>query len=205
MEYIDVLEKIFGSRTESRILKFLVRHPGEFFRVGQVAKKTLSNYNTTHAYMKVFEEMGLLISKSSQQDKASGKTKKGEEGAKLYALNRDFYLFTQLRDLILSSFPTSEKELIRRLRSVGKIRVAVISGVFLGMENLPIDLFVVADDVEKLKFEKLIKNLEADVGQPLNYTLMDTAEFTYRFNIYDRFVRSIFQKPHKKIIDDLNI
>ena len=49
------------------------------------------------------------------------------------------------------------------------------------------------------------RELEADVGKTLNYTIMDTNEFTYRYNIYDRFVRNIFNYPHQKIIDTLGI
>lgn len=217
MNDVDVLAHLFGSKVAARLLKFLFRHPQEAFRVGEVARLIGSNYNTTHNYIKEFEIIDLVkLTKPKTKGPAdepiasSGKAKKSadkpdDEAAKLYVLNAQFRLIEQLRDLVAQASPIAETSVVENLQKLGKVRLALFSGIFVSKENIPIDLFVVADDVVEEKFKAFVGELEADVGRALNYTLMDTNEFTYRFNIYDRFVRNIFKYPHKKLVDSLNV
>ena len=188
----EILAPLFGSKTEARLLRFLFGHPAGEFRLGEIARRIRANYNTTSGYIQQFLDIGLV--------KKSSKGKKG-----LISLNPDFKLYYELRELILKSFPVGEEEVRKKLRRLGKVRLAILSGVFLNLDNIQVDFFLVADDVKKKEFEEFLKELEADVGRDINYTLMDTSEFTYRYNIYDRFVRNVFRKPHIKIIDDLKI
>lgn len=209
MHKVDVLEYLLGSRVPARLLKFFFRHPQVAFRVGEVARHIDSNYNTTNAYIKKFETISLLEvvpnTVSPKGESVNPDAKAIEEDAKHYTLNRRFYLFEELKTLISKASPVAEEEMIEKLNTVGKVRLALFSGLFVGKDNIPIDLFIVADDVAEAKFKEFMAELEADVGRSLNYTLMDTNEFTYRFNIYDRFVRNVFKHPHLRLIDSLRV
>ena len=206
---VDILEYLFGSRVSARLLKFFFRHPQTAFRVGEVARQIDSNYNTTHSYIKKFEAISLLgvvtpPPKAEAVPEEEPKPK-NEEDAKTYMLDSRFPLFEELRILVAKASPIAEGEVVSKLNEVGKVRLALFSGLFVGKDTIPIDLFIVADDVVTPKFEAFVKELEADVGRPLNYTVMDTNEFTYRFNIYDRFVRNVFKHPHLRLIDSLSL
>ena len=54
----------------------------------------------------------------------------------VYILNTEFGSFNELRDLVLKSMPAEKKDMIERINRLGKIRLAVISGVFINKENL---------------------------------------------------------------------
>lgn len=215
LQDVDILEYLFGSKVASRLLKFLFRHPQEAFRVGEIARLIDSNYNTSHSYIKKFERIGLIkvtrplgVQPPLREPFGPSQTaekKEEEEAAKLYILNPEFRLFEELKTLINKASPIAEAAVVNELNQLGKVRLAMLSGIFVGKDTMPVDLFVVADDVVEQNFKAFVQELEADVGRPIRYTLMDTNEFTYRFNIYDRFVRNILKFPHQKIIDTLSV
>ena len=202
MLHQEVLGKLFGSDTQARALKFLFHHPTETFRVGEIAREIQANYNTTHAYLQTLEQIGLL---RTEQGKMEAGVKKSESLKPLYGIDQKFELYLELKALILKAFPINEMDTVRKLNALGKIRLALLLGVFLGKDNSQIDFFIVGDDIEPAKMKTFIQEIEADVGRTINYTVMETSEFTYRYNIYDRFVRSIFQKPHRRIIDNMKV
>lgn len=211
MKDIDILEYLFGSKVASRLLKFLFRHPDESFRVGEIARLIDSNYNTTHSYIKKFAAIELITitnppekEGSPKEEEKSKKSKSEDDAANFFMLNPKFRLLEELKALVSKASPIAEASVVDQLHKLGRMRLVMLSGIFVGKDNVPIDLFVVGDDIEEEKFKKFISDLEADVGREINYTVMDTSEFTYRFNIYDRFVRNVFKYPHHKLIDRLS-
>lgn len=127
-----------------------------------------------------------------------------------YALNSSFEFFGELRSLILKSSPAEKDKIIKRITSLGKVQLAVISGIFLNKHsadtvNFDVDLFVVGDDINKAKLRTFLKSLEAEVGKELKFSLMDKEEFRYRYNMFDRFVRVLLEGPHEKLINKLGL
>lgn len=234
----DILGELFGSKVKARLLKFLFRHQEEAFRIGEIARRIQSNYNTTHSYIKDLYKIGLIkvqdepqkslkelmtienaqsqaqifnnssqkidgAPKSQSAPTADAKNEEEPEG-RLFMINPHFPLFKELSALVLKTNPIAESDVAAELKSLGRVRLAVVCGSFLNETNSPVDFFLVADDLNKEKFEEFINRLEAEVGKPLNYTFMDTSEFTYRYNIYDRFIRNVFKNNHRKLINELN-
>jgi len=188
-----VLDILLGSQTRSRALRFFFRHENEAFRIGEVAKAISQNYNTTASFVEELTEAGIL------------KQVKGSGGGTFYGVAIDFRSYPQIKELVLQTFPIALPEVVEAIKKTGRIRLALIGGIFLGQEGSSIDLFIVADDMDKEKFTEFIKDLEGDVGKDINYTLMDTPEFTYRYNIYDRFVRNLLKKQNIKLVDNLSL
>ena len=125
-----------------------------------------------------------------------------------YMLNRDFQFIQELRDLILKSSPAEKSEIAAKLHRMGRIKLAVISGIFLNKESMdttPTDLFIVADDIDRRKFQTFLKYLEAETGGEVRYVIMEKEEFAYRLSMFDRFVRVLLEGPHEKLINRLGI
>ncbi|MBI3335556.1 MAG: hypothetical protein HY001_03600 [Candidatus Portnoybacteria bacterium] len=188
-----IFDILLGSETRARTLKFFFRHTGETFRIGEVARRILQNYNTTASYIADLEKVGIL------------KKTSGSGTSSLYTVNTQFPNYTSLREFTLQVFPVSTTQTAQDIKETGRIRLALLEGIFLNQGGSSIDLFLVADDVDEKKLKEFIAQLEAQVGKELNYTSMDTAEFTYRYNIYDRFVRNIIKKPNIKLVDNLSL
>jgi hypothetical protein len=126
----------------------------------------------------------------------------------VYTLNTNFEFFNELRDLVLKSSPTEKDRIIARLNKLGRIKLAIISGIFINKENLdPLisDILIVGDDVDRRKLRAFLRATEAEVGKEIRFTLMDKEEFQYRLAMFDRFIRVLLESPHEKLINRLGI
>ena len=125
-----------------------------------------------------------------------------------YTLDQDFEFIQELRDLILKSSPAEKEEITTRLLKLGRIKLAVIAGVFLNkenQENSATDLFIVSDELDHKKFNSFLRYLEAETGGEIRFAVMEKDEFTYRLSMFDRFVRVLLEGPHEKLINRLGI
>ncbi|HZZ99265.1 MAG TPA: hypothetical protein VFK07_00955 [Candidatus Paceibacterota bacterium] len=128
-----------------------------------------------------------------------------------FMLNPSFEFFSELRALILKSSPAEKEAMIRRVSNLGRVRLALISGIFLSnpgdgnQYDAPADLFVVGDEIDRKKLRNFLATLEAETGTEIKFTLMDREEFNYRYSMFDRFVRVLLEGPHEKIINKIGI
>jgi|SRR3989344_902494 len=125
-----------------------------------------------------------------------------------YVLNTDFGSFFELRDLILKSLPAEKDTMIERINKLGKVKLAIISGVFMNKDSpdpyIP-DLLIVGDDLDKRKLRSFLKAIEAEVGKEIKFVILDKEEFQYRWAMFDRFIRVLLEGPHEKLINKLGI
>lgn len=123
-----------------------------------------------------------------------------------FAINPQFPFFSELRDLVLKSLPGANQRLARRIQRLGRIKLAIISGVFLNLERpQTADLLLVGEDVEGVRLRRFLKFVESEVGGEIQFSLMNQEEFSYRRRMFDRFVRLMLEGPHEILINKLGI
>ena len=186
---IDVL---FDSPVRVRVLKLFLYNPETSFEPKTISKILNIGSAIANKHLRGLKEVKLI-------DQKTIKSKK------VFKTNPDFYFYNELKELVLKANPASKEKLIKRISLLGKIKLAVISGIFLNFDNARADLMVVGDDIKPAKFNKFLKDLEAEVGKEINCALMAVKEFYYRYNMYDRFVRDILDFKHEKLINKLKI
>lgn len=150
------------------------------------------------------------MSKNIKKTKNKKHQSKINGGGVKYILNSNFEFFEELKSLIMKSSPAEKNKMVRKINSLGRIKLAVISGVFLNSEkenfdNSIADLFIVGDDISKERLRKFLRALEAEVGREVKLSIMDKEEFDYRYGMFDRFVRVLLEGPHEKIINKLGL
>ena len=132
-------------------------------------------------------------------------------GHATYSLNPEFEFFGELKSLILKSSPAEKDKMVKKISGLGRVKLAVISGVFmienngLDLYDTVADLFIVGDDINKNRLRAFLTALEAEIGREIKFTLMDKDEFQYRYGMFDRFVRVMLEGPHEKIINKLGL
>lgn len=146
--------------------------------------------------------------------RAAARTQKTHIGGSRYeyVLNPDFEFFSELKAIMLKASSSEKEQLTRTISKLGRIKLAVISGVFLDSQNANVelnnamaDLLIVGEDISKKKLSAFLKQLEADVGSEIRFGIMDKEEFDYRYTMFDRFVRMLLEGPHEKIINRIGI
>jgi acylphosphatase len=120
---------------------------------------------------------------------------------KLYQVNEKWPCVNELRNFVLKLSPPSFPRIEKDLRRLGKIKLAIITGVLLNLKDTRVDLMVVGDDIDFKRFTDFIKKLEGDMGTELRYVVLGVNEFKYRRDMFDRFVLDILEYPNKKVIN----
>ena len=192
-----ILEKLFASPILIRMVRFFYLNPNVIFLREEIKERIGGEATDLRKTIAMLEHIGFLKQRLISVP-SSKKIKK--EG---FLLNRAFPLFQELKDLVLSPSPISKPELVRALKHLGRVKLLLLSGVFIRKEDQRVDLFVVADGIKPYLFERLMRHIEAEIGKELNYALMTSQDFTYRFNLSDRFIREIFDAPREILINKL--
>ena len=122
-----------------------------------------------------------------------------------YFLNALFPFVHALRNLVLNAAPVDKEAMIKEINTIGRIKLVVFSGIFTNHENSRVDLLLVGDSMKETKLDKVLKNIEADIGKEIVYAVFKTDDFMYRLGMYDRFIRDILEYPHEKAVNKLNI
>ena len=184
-----------------------MRNPEDRFPFAEIVSRSQVRARVVRAELKKLLRLGLIYSGSERVELK--KKRKGGTRAKripVYYANKEFIAFKELRDLIARASVAPRKRLFRQLNGIGKIKLAVLSGIFIkNGDNSRIDLLLVGDGIHRRKLAAFLANTESELGKPIQHTIMDSEEFKYRTDMYDRFLRDILEYPHEKLINKLNI
>jgi hypothetical protein len=124
---------------------------------------------------------------------------RSKKGVKYFQTNRDFIFYPELKSLVVKSNTLPECRSLSKLKDLGKIKLALISGVFLNYPKGQADLLIVGDELSRAKVNHLLENLEAEVGKEINYSLMSSEEFKYRTDMLDKFIMDFLEGPYEEI------
>mgnify|MGYP001572788160 FL=1 len=210
-----ILQTLFESLAKIRLLRLFLQNPERDFTLQDIEQLTQikrgSFLRDLHKLIKaglVKEKPGIVREEKKENTRTKKKQKhRGQKPKKIlfYSVNAEFPVFSELYDLIIKSSTASRKKLLEHIKRLGKIRLAILSGIFLNDETSRLDLMIVGDDIKKRSLERFLAATESELGKTLRYTIMDTDEFRYRMNMYDRFLRDLLERNHEKLINKLNV
>ena len=212
----QILEKLFESVLKVRLLRLFVRNVEEHFTLPEIVKKTQAIRGR-----QIRRELGKLLKlgvvktkieyfkeEIRKKSRLGGKTRKiiiKTKKARVFYTNPEFKLLDEMRALITRASVAPRGQLLPQIRGLGGVKLCVISGVFLNSENSRTDLLLVGDNIKKRRLDGFLAKIESEIGKSLRYTVMDTAEFKYRRDMYDRFLRDIMEYPHEKLVNKLHV
>lgn len=205
------LEQLFGSKTRVKLLKLFLNNAERFYFIREIARTINSQINSVRRELLNLKNLGVvrevgrreenyLIPVKNDKNRFSGKfkrVKRKDDVKKFFQANSDFILFSELRALILKADFLLEKNFVRAVGKVGTVDYLVLTGNFVGLPGIPVDLFLVGR-LNRRRLARLIKSFERDFGRVINYTVMSRQEFRYRKDITDRFLYNILE--NKKIV-----
>jgi len=220
----QILEKLFESVPKVRLLKLFTRNPEEHFTSKELIRKTQVSGAQVKRELAWFVKLGLLKTKIEGlkyeiKKKSRSRRKRGSPVAarkrppkiltkirkeRVYYANSEFKLLEELKALMVKASVVNKGKLLGQIKGLGGVKLCVVSGVFLNGNNSRTDLLVVGS-IKKKKLGAFLAKIESEIGKQLRYTVMDTDEFKYRMNMYDRFLRDILEEPHEKLINKLNL
>ncbi len=189
-QFQDPFAKLFGSVARVRVLRLFLFNPKKGFTAAEATERTRIKS------AEIRRELSLLLS--------AGFLKKGTGAKPRYSVSEKFPFVTALQQMLLLA-PLRAGDLPVRLRGCGSLKLIVLSGIFAGNFEGGLDVLIVGDKLNERLLRTAMKTLEADIGTELKYTTMGVDDFKYRVAISDRFVRDIFDYPHRIALDKLDI
>lgn len=204
---MEVLPKLFGSKDRVRLLKLFIYNQDLYFSLADLAKRSKVRTALLKRELDLFEEINFVISKKLiAPTSSSGKKKvpsKSVAKGKVWILNQDFFYLEHLRSIFNADFLASHDELVEKFKNCGKLKLLVLSGIFMQEGGTRADLLIVGDDLRRTIIEGVISTIESELGRELVYAILDTREYRYRLQTSDRFVRDIVDYPHRRLVDKM--
>ena len=205
---MEILPKLFGSKERIKLLKLFLYSPNLFFSQTDIAKRTKIKTAALKRELELFEEMDFvavkkLMAAPTPVGKKKARSKMATKG-RVWSLNQDFFYLEHLRSMFNADFLASHDELAERFKNCGKIKLVVLSGLFMPDGGTRADLLIVGDDLRRSAIESIIATIESELGRELIYAVLDTRDYHYRFQTSDRFVRDVMDYPHRRLIDKLD-
>lgn len=203
------MEKLFGSPARVKIIRLFLINADGFFTPGDIARRVKANLPAVRREIALLKSVG-FIKQSEEKIEQVVKLKKGKiktEKKKIQGLRLNilFPFLKPLKHLMVDTVPVDNEKLVRMLNSTGKIKLVVLSGIFIQEENARTDLLLVGDAIKKAALDRILKKIESEIGKELIYAVFNTSDFMYRLEMYDKFIRDILDYPHEKALNKLNL
>lgn len=200
---MELLTRLLGGVERVKIMRFFLHHDDTIFSLHEIADKTKSRTVLARKELNALTTLGFLERKKTRTFFSGSKKSSKLKEVIGYKLNENFPHNQALKDLLFDFELLDKRELASKFKTVGRIKLFVVSGVFIGEEQSRVDILLVGEAIKKQKAEKLFDMLSAELGRDVIYSIMDVEEYEYRYKMYDKFVRDIIDAPHEPVIDKL--
>jgi hypothetical protein len=189
---MKALAKIFGSPARLKTLRLFVFNRDTAFSMADIVQRTKLSKEVARREITELIGSGLI-------------RKKGATVLTRYQTNASFEHLDALDAFIRDTTNVSPKNIIAELRKAGSLRLVVLSGLFMNVLESQVDILIVGDRLDERALASVIRSLEAELGREVRYAAFTTEDFRYRFGVYDRLLRDVFDYPHRLLIDKIGL
>lgn len=180
---MEILGKILGSPARVKIMRLFLLNPKANFTKKDIIKRSRVNPNVVNRELKLLASIDFI-----------------KKHKLTCSFNPLFKYAGELDRLLVSSDSLDKKNIADNFKKVGRVKLLLVSGIFIKNKDTRVDLLVVGDKLKRSKIEEEVRKLEAEIGTELVYAVFDTKDFMYRLDMYDKLVRDIIDFPHEVIL-----
>lgn len=195
-----MIDALFGSKTRIKLLHLFLNNPGKSFYVREITRLIDEQINSVRRELANMLNVGIIKSVEADNKLYYEVDQRYEHYVPLRAIFGDEKAASEP----LSHTVPSTLDWQSKLDDLGKIKLAVLSGVFVENSNSSLDLLLVGNP-GPAKLKSFIKALEKQEGRELNYSVMPYDEFYYRLSIRDKFIAQLLANKHTVLRDEENI
>lgn len=190
------LEGLFGSVAKIRLLRLFIFNTGEVYSTRQAARKVQAELGSVRKAINSLAKIKLLRPRPTV-----------ERGRRVggWIVNQNFAHLQALKIFLLSTTALSNFEIVSRISKAGKLKIAVLAGIFIDEPESRVDMLIVGDKFKQHSLDKAMRSIESDLGREIQYVLLNTEDFRYRLGMGDKLLRDIFDYTHKIILDKTGI
>ncbi len=183
---MEILGKILGNSARVKIMRLFLLNRGKGFTKKDVIERSRVNSLVVGRELRLLSSVNFIKKRSAVSLE--------------WYFNSLFKYGGEFEDLLLSSDTLSKQTILNNFKKVGRVKLIIVSGIFIKNHDSRVDLLIVGDKMKRSKIEEGIKKIEAEIGIELVYAIFETKEFIYRLNMYDKLVRDILDYPHEVVL-----
>lgn len=180
---MEILGKILGSPARVKIMRLFLLNKSTAFTTKDIAKRSRVNMDVVRRELRLLDSAGFI-----------------KKRPKDYVFNYNFKYAREMEGLLITTDTLDKDAILGNFKKAGKIKLLVVSGIFIKNKDSRVDVLIVGDKMKKSHIEESVHKMEAEIGTERSYAVFDTKEFIYRLNMYDKLVRDILDFPHEVIL-----
>lgn len=187
------LEKLFGSKTRTKLLGLFFGNPERSYYVREMTRVIDEQINSVRRELLNLESIG-IIKNETYDNKIYYSANNKHPYARALVM-----LFSSRTDVAVETAvvkPNAWEEYVRPVKNY--LTCLIVTNRLPGQEG--VDLLIVGDDRTK-KLTHWAEVVEKKEGKPLNYVIMSRDDFQYRLNVKDRFVSEVLEMSILEKID----
>lgn len=203
---MELLARLLGGTERVKIMRFFLHHEDVVVSLHEISEKTKAKSALVRKELTTLASIGFIEKKRTRTVVTVGAGKKASSKVKEvsgFKLNPLFPHNQALKDLLFDFQSLDKRELAARFKIIGRIKLFIVAGVFIGDEKSRVDILIVGEAIKRPKAEKVLEGLSAELGREVIYSIMDVEEYEYRYKMYDKFVRDIMEMEHETVIEKL--
>lgn len=185
---MEILGKIFGTPARVKIMRLFLLNKNKTFTNADIATRSRVSIEGVRKEIRLLESIEFI--------------KKRPNG---YIFNQTFKYTKELENLLVSTDVLDKEAVANGFKKVGKLKLLIVSGIFIKDKDSRVDILLVGDNLNKSKIEDSIRKMEAEVGTEMTYASFTTKDFIYRLAMYDKLVRDILDFPHEVVFQAKDI
>ncbi len=200
---MELLAKLLGGQERVKIMRLFLHDDENSFSLHEISEKTKSKSALVRKELTALSSVGFIEKKKGRGIVYSSKGSAIKDSI-VFKLNKSFPHNQALKELLFDFELLDKRELASRFKLIGRVKLFVVAGVFIGDTKSRVDILIVGEAIKRQKAEKILDLLSAELGREVIYSIMDVEEYEYRYKMYDKFIRDILDSPHEKMIDKLS-
>lgn len=203
---MELLARLLGGTDRVKIMRLFLHNEDAVLSLHNVIEKTKSKGVLVRKELTSLSSIGFIEKKKTKTYVTATTGKKESSKVKEivgFKLNSNFPHNKALKELLFDFQSLDKKELTSRFKLIGRIKLFILSGLFIGDKKSRVDVLIVGESIKRPKAEKIIEQLSAELGCEVIYAIMDVEEYEYRYKMYDKFLRDIIDMPHETVIDKI--
>jgi hypothetical protein len=173
-----VLKALFSSKTRIKILEFFFLHPDDEYFIRELTRILDEQINSVRRELESLQKIGMFSSRV-------------KDGKKYFHLDKTFFLYAELLR-IFQKMNSPAMEIAKKLKKMGKVDVLIVSGVFVGSEDSPVDLLIVGS-VDRDNLNSYISQ-ELKSQNEIRFALLTKSDFLYRLKCRDKIILKLLSE-----------
>lgn len=191
---MESLEKLFGSAVRLKLIKLFLYNPKTSFTSSEAASRVRVGTSVARKEIDELEKAELVKKVRSKKGNTNSWTRSATCG------------YAEALETFLTTVESSDhKDLANKISKAGKIQLLFLSGFFIRNTEARVDMFIVGDNLNKSVLSKVVSSIESEMGREIRYAFFSTADFKYRYSMFDKLIRDVLDFPHKKIVNKIGI